>query len=349
MHASFKQFVRALLAINSILGTVVAISASAPEARAQDGVTVRAQLRDSVTGRSIAEGVIELRGQRENQSERADGDGTATFAPIKSGSYVISTIRIGYRPRAQALVLGKQDTLVVMMLEPLPTDLARVKVTPNTQEIFGIVGGRPGLLAVVDAKVELAGSRRSTSTDSVGRFIFSDLKPGQYVLRITAPGFSERLATIDLLPGAAFESSHLLDPGKARASGMPGAWRDLDTRLEFRGVNSAIVSADELLRHGGAISDALNSSRELATKGLRIAGRACVFVNGNPKPNWTLDGFRKQEVKFVEVYGSNGDPSGSLINRWPGRTPCPLIRTTLLQSKAPTAGNGVTYVLIWTK
>ena len=335
---------RYLLCVALAIGA--AVCARAPIVHAQDASTVRVQLRDSVTGRPVVESVIELRGEKENRSDRSDEEGGATFTELKSGSYVISSVRIDYRPRSHILVLGKTDTVVVVTMSPVPSSLARLRVTPNSQEIFGIIGGIPSLLPVVGAKVERAGAHQETTTDSAGRYIFSDLKPGQYALRISAPGYTERLAAVDLAKGAAFESSHLLDRGKGRASGMPGAWKDFDKRLEFRGNNSAIVTVEELQRRGGGLSEALNFTKDLTAKGLRIAGRACLFINGIPKPDWPLDGIRRQEAKFIEVYGPNGDVTASLEHRWPRGKPCSINKSTLLQSRAATLGNVVTWVVV---
>lgn len=309
-------------------------------------VTVRAELRDSVSGQFIGDGVVELRGLNVNRSERVGDNGVAVFTRVTQGPYSLAMIRVGFRPRTQSIAVGRRDTTIVVLMVALPTEIAKFQVRASTQEVFGIIGGLPDLTAVVGAKVSLSGASRETTTDSAGKFLLKDVKPGQYVIRITAPGFADRMTIIDLPKGKALESSHLLDAStKARVlNGI--AVHDLETRLAFRGTNSAVVSGDELHKHGGTFSTSLQFSREFALKGLQLNGPVCVYLNGRPMPNWPLDGLETDGVAFVEAYGARGDPSGSLAQRWPKGAGCGS--TSTLAATRPTTAS-VKYLVIWTR
>ncbi|MEP6765344.1 MAG: carboxypeptidase-like regulatory domain-containing protein [Gemmatimonadaceae bacterium] len=314
---------------------------------AQSGpVTVRATLRDSLTGRPLGDGAVELRGVNVNRSERADPSGVAVFQRVSAGSYTISTLRVGYRLRQQPLVVGNRDTTIVISMLAIPTQLAERDVRASTQEVFGIIGGLPDLTAVVGATVALGGAHKEATTDSLGKYSIKDVKPGQYSLRVTAPGFVDRLVLVELQRGKALESSHLLDVMTGRHINNGIALHDMETRLEFKGFNSAIVSGDELRRHGETFTNALQQSREVAGKGLMVAGPICVFLNGKPMPGWNINSFDTNGVTFVEVYGVRGDPTGSLAQRFPKGGECAAVLTSAgpRDTKA-----SVKYIAIWTK
>ncbi|MEP6778707.1 MAG: carboxypeptidase-like regulatory domain-containing protein [Gemmatimonadaceae bacterium] len=309
-------------------------------------VTVRATFLDSLTGQPLGDGTVELRGVNVNRSERVDPKGIAVFQRVSAGSYTLSTIRVGYRPRQQQLVIGNRDTTIVISMFAIPAQLAERDVRASTQEVFGIIGGMPNLTAIVGARVALGGSHKETTTDSLGKYSINDVKPGQYSLRVTAPGFVDILVLVNLQRGKALESSHLLDvmTGKRAYNGV--ALHDMETRLEFKSFNSAIVSGDELRRHGDTFTTALQQSREVAMKGLMVAGPICVFLNGRPMPGRNINSFDTNGVTFVEVYGERGDPTNSLASRFPKGGECAAV-LTLAGARATNAS--VKYIGIWMK
>jgi hypothetical protein len=196
----------------------------------------------------------------------------------------------------------------VLFLEQLPTELARFQVRAAAQEIFGSIGALPGPSAVAKASVRLSGgspglldTALTFVTDSTGKYIFRNLKTGQYMLRITAAGYTDRLRLINLPEATALESSHLLERGKGNSNQMKAAWRDMELRVRSRGFTSALVTADELYRHSGGVVGMVKYSQEVAAKGINPAN-ACVFVNGRLLRNWTLDNMRSDGIQFVEVY-----------------------------------------------
>lgn len=69
-------------------------------------------------------------------------------------------------------------------------------------------------------------------------------------------------------------------------------WREFDSRARMRGLNSAFVMADELAAIGTeTTSEALLRSKSFAKRNLRLQRDICYYVNGEPKPGWTMDAF----------------------------------------------------------
>jgi hypothetical protein len=100
-------------------------------------------------------------------------------------------------------------------------------------------------------------------------------------------------------------------------------WREFDSRTRMRGLNSALVTADELaVIETETTSQALLRSRSFALKNLRLQRDICLYVNGEPKPGWTMDAFDASEILAIEVYGRRGELTNNLGVRWPKGVPC---------------------------
>lgn len=279
---------------------------------------IRVTVRDSATNGPGAATIVELSAEGLQRSTRADEIGNAVFAGLKPMLYAISVLRIGYRSRVVSVPLGLADTTITILLEPLPNEIAKFQVNAKTQEIFGIVGAMPGPHAVVGAKVQLSTSS-PTRTDSAGKFIFRNLKPGKYTLRIVAPGFADRIQMIDLPIGTAYESSHLLDAGKGGSPRTAFVWAGMEQRVRWRKFSSAVVNAEELRRFGDVgLANALARTQEVAAKGLDTRREPCVYINGQSAPNFPLDGISLGEVAFVEVYPGDVGSRASASRRATG-------------------------------
>ena len=270
---------------------------------AQPRATLTVLLRDSITRAPVPDALVEVRSEKFSKSDRVSASGSAQFAGLVSDAYTISILRIGYRSRVVTALVGGIDTTVTVLLEALPTSIAKFQVRSNTQEIFGTVGAMPGPHAVVGARVQIAAGLPTLKTDSAGKFIFRNLKPGKYTLRIAMPGFSDRVQLIDLPEGTAFESSHLLDAGKGGGNARAFQWNAMEQRVRWRGYNSAMVSSEELQRFEGNLAVALSRTQEVAAKGLlRPGGSPCVYLNGRFMRGFRVDNFEIDEVAFAEVY-----------------------------------------------
>jgi hypothetical protein len=131
---------------------------------------------------------------------------------------------------------------------------------------------------------------------------------------------------------------------------MEMLYREMDSRLTFRGINTAFVPVEILKgREKMPLDKALLFAPEVAKKNLFFQSDICLFVDGIPRPGKNLNDFAPEDIESVELYGATGrttmsfqqggdaagnqststsasaqqaDPTGSLRDRWPPRTPC---------------------------
>ena len=70
------------------------------------------------------------------------------------------------------MLIGVADTSTVLLLNRCLRQLARFQIRAKaTQEIFGVIGGMPGLKPVAGATVQISPTLK-TLTDSAGRYQF---------------------------------------------------------------------------------------------------------------------------------------------------------------------------------
>lgn len=112
---------------------------------------------------------------------------------------------------------------------------------------------------------------------------------------------------------------------------------------------------------------------EVAKKALFIASDLCLFVDGVARPGMNLADFTPEDIESVELYGAPGrntisfsmtgpisgssstsrtlqqaDPTGSLRDRWPPKTPCGR-EPTLSESRLSASTVKVIFAAVWLK
>jgi hypothetical protein len=92
-------------------------------------------------------------------------------------------------------------------------------------------------------------------------------------------------------------------------------------RVHWSATGSALVGRPELIARGDRnLEDAIRYSRSFLRKGMVWNRNACLFVNGIARPALALDAIDPSDVEAVEVYGLNGDWTGTLEQQWiPGK------------------------------
>ena len=98
-------------------------------------------------------------------------------------------------PFGSSAAPARWSLLGACLLLWIPTDGSAQKTKPS---IVGRIVSSLNETPVVGARVTLLQQRKSTTTDSVGRFEFRDLKPGTYQIEAVLLGYSPLAAVVDL-------------------------------------------------------------------------------------------------------------------------------------------------------
>lgn len=283
-------------------------------------VSLRVTVVDSTSARGLSGALVEARSGTATRRVRTDAAGEAEIRSFANGLASVDVVRIGYSPTHLSVQLAR-DTALTVRLAVLPHQLATVRVTGRGPAFVGHVGSATNALPLSGAMVQAIGSGEHVVTDSSGGFYLPLKHSGTYVVHVTRDGFQDQLITATVSGDATVELSALLDSGSAQNRGL--LWADFDERARWLGQGGALVPASELAKHdGGDLSDALRASHSVVNRSLRIGPNTCLFVDGEPKPGWTIDAIPVDQVAAVEVYTSTGDQTQSLARRWPPNALC---------------------------
>lgn len=201
-----------------------------------------------------------------------------------------------------------------------------------------------------EAQVQLPEIRRSTLTDSAGRFAITEVPPGEYAVRVRLIGFAEASTRIELVPEKVTTVTFLLDRNVLRMEdievsvprGPRDALKEFYRRMR-RGQGHYITPEEIERRRPPNTSDLLRTvpgvmvyPRRLGKSAVRIrraaGNRDCppnLFVDGVLSRSMDLDDINRSDVMAVEIY------------RGPGETPPEFSRTGSL------AGCGT--IVVWTR
>ena len=95
---------------------------------------------------------------------------------------------------------GRPVELLVRLL-PSAYYLPEVIVESRRTGIFGVVTG-PALAPLPGARVQISGAGgKDTRTDSAGAYAFPEIRPGEYLVRVTAPGYGEQRSMVEVKRG----------------------------------------------------------------------------------------------------------------------------------------------------
>ena len=277
--------------------------------------------------------------------------------------------RIGFAAEERRIDVGAGGVNVDVTLRRL-TRLDTTVVTAKRTGIYGSVISIDSLLPIAGARVEILGARKADSTNASGIFNLPDVKGGSYIVRLKHPFFDSRNLSVVVPDNGGTELDVVMERGRvSRDAHMEMLYREMDTRVTFRGNHSAFVTRETLKgREKMSLDAALQFAPEFARKALIIQSDVCVFVDGVAKPGATLRDFAPEDIESVELYGglkrnliqnvnrelARMDPSGSLRDRWPGqvrdweqtRTPCGQPLTPGEAALSPSAVK-VKFAVVW--
>jgi len=217
---------------------------------------------------------------------------------------------------------------------------------------------------VPGARIEIIGARKADSTNSSGTFNFPELKSGSYIVRVKHPFFESRNFSVVVPVGGGTELDVVVERGRvSRDQHMEMLYREMDSRLTFRGLNTAFITREDLKgREKVPLDVAIRFAPEFAMKALYILSDVCLFVDGIPRPGAMIRDFAPEDIESIELYGApirgflrnrsqalfEMDPTGSLRDRWPPRAQCGGTLSPSEEKISQTVVK-VFYAVIWLK
>jgi hypothetical protein len=282
-----------------------------------------ATVRGTVTNeadRPLEHAQVTLDQEGVNRQVRTDRDGRFSFLGVPQGPHSLRVTWVGFAPETKQFEMTGGDVTVDVALRRL-TFLGTVAVTAKRTGLYGSVISKDSLIPVPGARIEIIGARKADSTASSGTFSFPDLKPGSYIVRVKHPFFESRNFGVAVPVGGGTELDVVVERGRvSRDQHMEQFYREMDTRLTFRGVNTAFVTREELKgREKMTLDAAVQFTPEFAKRSLMILSDACVFVDGVARPGSTLRDFARKTLNPSSSMALSGaTSSGTRHEPWKG-------------------------------
>lgn len=248
---------------------------------------------------------------------RTGADGRFRLDRIAPGHYVMRIRRVGFDPADMPFTArGGEETRIEVRLVALALRLEAVTAVARVQSISGWVADS-ARMPLVDAIVELAGTRRDTLVGEDGRFHFGDLEPGSYLVVVRRLGYAPWRRGITLRDGDRVDLSALLAPiaqswivGDEALSGTNAraqmALMDMRRRRARGGARVVYVTREELAALGKQPLDrALARVPSVIAKGYssRELERFRVVYDGQPLPlEGALVFFSADAIEMAEIH-----------------------------------------------
>lgn len=173
-----------------------------------------------------------------------------------------------------------------------------------------------------------------TSTDNLGRFRFSQVRPGRYTVRVSYLGYESASATVRIVPGQDaqrnFELGGVVDLGTIQVYGQRSS-RALALNQERTAENSRTVISSDLIGNfmGTTISEALRRAPGVAFEQDFATGDGSNIIVRGLAPDLNVVRFNGIELPV----GSGEDRSASLNNILADAVESVTISQTLLPNQ----------------
>jgi len=224
-------------------------------------------------------------------------NGAFRFDDIKSGTYAVSTRRLGYLPQLRRVTVGDDGGTAAFSLIPYMRGLPPVVSSSPRGGLSGVIGDTAYNI-VSGAQVTVIASDRRTVSDSTGSF-FLDLKPGKYMVSVKRAGFASRLVSVTIPNDSGRRMVVWMSPS-SRGESAREEWaiENLNARLLRRNpVWSTIYSREDINRMG------MTDAAQLATIGARtrVDDNCPAIIDGGPRtaPIWA---FAAADIETMETY-----------------------------------------------
>lgn len=329
-----------------LLAALLVLLCAAPAAAQQlrPGLLVGRVL--DASGATVGDAILRATQGARTIIVEADGDGDYRIAGLVGGTWTIAIRRLGYRPAAFDVEMPAEGLRRDFQIERAVATLDPQLVAAKWTGVRGVVGDARRVTPLAGAQVRLLGSDATAGTDSLGNFALPLPGGRDIVLRVERAGFAARIVSVTVPTEGYVDLEVALDTTLTAPKDL-WIWRDLDQRLKFATPRSVQVSRDEIVATDAiSLGTALANSRSVATRGVVINRRACVFVNGVAKPGYPVDAIQANDVEFVEAYPPGSDLTRTLALKWPPGATCGVPDGTIQAHRAG-ARQVVQFVAVW--
>jgi DNA-binding transcriptional MerR regulator len=280
------------------------------------------------------------------QQTRTESTGEFSLPGLRPGRWQVVIRSLGFAPDSAQVIVSAGGTRHDVRLERV-TALDRRVIEATWTGVIGVVGTsdyRP----LPDATVRVVGQRVFEKVNGSGGFAIPWPGEQSILLRVSAPGYSDRLVSARIPARGSLEISVLLDT--TRAVGATALMADeLERRMNWAGTSTAFVTREEMLQSGTRDAlRALEGTPSFTRRGLVIERDACLFVNGLPRPGYPFDAIDPATIEFIEVYTASSENTGLLASRWPRGGMCGAPVSAQHKRRVPPS-QLVRYVVVWTR
>lgn len=226
-------------------------------------------------------------------------NGAFRFDDLKSGTYDVTTRRLGYLPQLRKVMVGDEGGTTAFSLIPYMRGLPPVVSSSPRGGLSGVIGDTAYNI-VSGAQISVMASDRRAVSDSTGAF-FLDLKAGKHMVRVKAPGFASRLVSVTIPNDSGRRMVVWLSPStRGESAREEWAMDNLNARLLRRNpVWSTIYSREDINKMG------MTDAAQLATIGARqrVDDNCPAIIDGGPRtaPIWA---FSAADIETMETYTS---------------------------------------------
>lgn len=301
--------------------------------------TVQGTVVDSAGG--PLEGVDVAVGLR---TTRTNSRGFFLLDSLSLGGQTLVARFPGHTPaRVPVTVSAAKPVELLIRLLPSAYYLPEIIVESRRTGIFGVVTG-PALTPLPGARVQIIGAGvKDTRTDSAGGYAFPEIRTGEYLVRVTAPGHGEQRSLVEVKRNEGRQVRFRLVSARSSPSRADDvALADLGLRL-ITGTKSDRLTSTQLERYGalglcdlGRIREELGRSNTFTT----------LILNGTTVIKEVLVGsicaWQANEVDLVE-FGRN-------ICRDYSQTIAPLVDSRVrCMPGGSRRATGRSYIILWEK
>jgi hypothetical protein len=240
-------------------------------------------------------------------------DGTFLFTDVKPGKYAVRARKLGYAPQIREFTVDSTGGTGAFTLLTLPYVLHPVVTTVARGGMSGVVGDT-SFNALAGAEVRVLGHENYTRTDSLGQF-YIPIRSGSYMVRVTQPGFADRLVSVIVPPDSGQRIRVTLAP-PSRVIPIREIHNidDFASRLAWRSLpHSRVYTHEDLVRMKIEwVYDAVQMGhREMHVGVPGTLDKDCVaMINGGPDYA-EIGKFTVDEVESVEIYDTRARPPGA--------------------------------------